>query len=206
VNRSITLSLLGPDALPSASARERRVTMKQTALLASAQRGDRAALAALIDEQAGPVYALVSRMLVRQPALVDDVAQDVLLRVVENLSRFDPRGSAKLSTWVLTIATRRCIDVLRRPRRLEPLDEELAAVSPGPEESAEQRQLYRAVVAAMAELSPEQRAVLVLRAYHDFEHDQIARALEIEPGTVRSRLSRARAALRAAVDRPGGQR
>jgi RNA polymerase sigma-70 factor (ECF subfamily) len=174
--------------------------LDQLTLARACKKRDAAALEALVNRYGPQVHALVARMLVRSARHeVDDVTQDVLVKVITALPRFDVRGPAKLSTWILTIATRTCIDRLRRPRRVEPLDFDTAA----PEDlqrSTEQRELYEQVTRAMAELVPEQRAVLVLRAYHDLDTAEIAEALRIEPGTVKSRLSRARAALRSAVE------
>jgi RNA polymerase sigma-70 factor (ECF subfamily) len=79
------------------------------------------------------------------------------------------------------------------------LENESAALLPDPrdpEKQASERELGRRVEAAIAALPPDQRAVLVLRAYSDLDYPEIARALEIEEGTVKSRLNRARAALK----------
>ena len=169
-------------------------------LLARAKNGDRRARAELVELYQRPVYALVSRMLVAHRALIDDVAQDSLLKMLEALPRFDVHGSAKLSTWILTIAARTCIDALRSKRRtFEVVDESVE-----PRVDAEARSIARMtmskVEAAMATLPDDQRAVLVLRAYHDLDYAEIARALEIEEGTVKSRLARARAALKTAME------
>ena len=169
--------------------------LDQLTLARACKKRDATALAALIDRHGPQVHRLVARMLVGRRDQVDDVVQDVLVKVVGALPRFDPGGPAKLSTWILTIATRTCIDVLRRPRRAEPLDFDPPARG-DLHRSAEQRELCRNVARAMCELPPEQRAVLVLRAYHDCDTAEIARMLGIEPGTVKSRLSRARSSLR----------
>lgn len=166
--------------------------------LSRARRGDRKARAALIECYGARVHALVARMLVGDPAAADDVCQDALVKVILGLSRFDPVGPARLSTWILTVATRVCIDHLRRPRIGTSAPEELTAPD-DPERTAARHELARRVERAMSDLAPEQRAVLILRAYHDLDYDEIARALGIEVGTVKSRLSRARGALRRAV-------
>lgn len=171
--------------------------------LERARRGERAAQAAVLEAQAAPVYALAGRMLAGRRELVEDAAQEALLRVLRGLPRFDPRGPARLSTWVLTIATRVCLDQLRRrgrePLPLDALAAEPAASGASPERASAGRDLARRVEAAAASLPDDQRAVLVLRAYHDLDYDEIAAALGIEEGTVKSRLSRARAALRDAL-------
>ena len=169
--------------------------------LIRAQRGDRSAQAAVVRCYERRVGVLVARLLAGQPDLVEDVAQDAFIRILSNLDRFDRRGAARLSTWALTIATRVAIDRMRRRRtergvvddRLEaPVETDPA----GLENATARRALGRRVAAVMAELPDEHRAVLVLRAYHDLDYDEIAIALGLEEGTVKSRLSRARDALK----------
>lgn len=171
--------------------------------LARARRGDSVALGALVRHYQRPVYALVGRLLIgRSPDRVDDVAQESFIRVCRGLARFEPDGPARLSTWILTIATRTCLNHLRDTAREEPqpspADDD--AADDDPEQNAADRERRRRVEAAMRALPEDLRAVLVLRGYHDFDYDEIAQALGIELGTVKSRLGRARSALRAALD------
>jgi RNA polymerase sigma-70 factor (ECF subfamily) len=176
--------------------------------LRAARRGDRRAQALLVARYQGPVYALASRMMVGKGGqLADDLAQESMLKVLEALSRFDPNGPAKLSTWILTIATRTSIDALRSFKKVVALrgdaaEAERIAASrvDDPEVRAGGRELRQKVEAAMAALSDDQRAVLILRAYHDLDYPEIASALGLEEGTVKSRLSRARQALKDALE------
>jgi len=175
--------------------------------LARARRGDPSAQALLIERYGRQVYALVGRMMAGRGHVVDDLAQDTMIKVLTNLHRYDPAGPAKLSTWILTVATRTCIDGLRQARPSVSLDAiDAMRSSEDLERRAGQRELTRQVVEAMAELSADQRAVLVLRAYHDFDYAEIAEALGVEEGTVKSRLGRARAALRRALGLPDEER
>jgi RNA polymerase sigma-70 factor (ECF subfamily) len=169
--------------------------------LARARRGESPALSALVRHYQRPVYALVGRLLVGRGAARDDVAQEAFIRVLRGIARFDPAGGAKLSTWILTVTTRTCLNALRDGRRAAAVQPPSGpAVAPDdPEREAADRQLRLRVEAAMAALSEEMRAVLVLRAYHDFDYDEIAAAVGVEVGTVKSRLARARAALREAL-------
>lgn len=154
--------------------------------------GDRNAWRGLIDCYQHRVFALVSRMLAgRDRHAIEDLAQDTFLAVFRQLPSYRPAGPARLSTWILTIAARRAIDELRR-RRPAPIE----APPAGSEDHARRRELQRAIEGALAELSPEHRAAFLLREYHGLEYAEIASALEIDLGTVKSRLSRARAALR----------
>ena len=168
--------------------------------LARARAGDDAARAALVDRYQRRLYALVARMMVTRPELVDDLAQEAFVKVLRGLPQFDSRGPARLSTWILTIAARTCLDVLKAKRpAAETIPESLAAAS-NPEDETAQRQMGRRVQEAMARLPEEMRAVVILRAYHDFDYDEIAAALGLELGTVKSRLGRARIALRDALE------
>jgi RNA polymerase sigma-70 factor (ECF subfamily) len=173
--------------------------------LVRARRGEPTALSQLVKVYQRPVFALCGRLMcTRSPAAVDDVAQEVFIRVFRGIARFDPQGPARLSSWILTVATRVCLNALRGQRREQPLNgEALGAVAPNasPEQQALVEEDRRRVEAAMAALPEEMRAVLVLRAYHDLDYPEIAAALEVEVGTVKSRLSRARAALRQALCR-----
>jgi RNA polymerase sigma-70 factor (ECF subfamily) len=169
--------------------------------LARARRGDSSALSTLLQHYQRPVYALVGRLLVgRAAGARDDVAQEAFIRVFRGLPRFDPTGDARLSTWILTIVARTCLNAIRDGRRALPVaaaDPPTAAAAPDdPERATGDRELGRRVEEAMARLPEEMRAVLVLRAYHDFDYDEIAAAVGVEIGTVKSRLGRARAALR----------
>jgi len=187
------------DALPSLAEEPAPPGELDEVSLARARKGDRAALAAFVRRYERPVYALVGRMLVGRGDEVEDVAQDVFVRALQALPRFDPRGRARLSTWLLTIATRRCIDVLRRPRAV-PVAEVPEVLAPSTEAEVGARLLRQRIELAMADLPADQRAVLVLRAYHDLDYAEVARAVDVSVGTVKSRLSRARAALRSTLE------
>jgi len=168
--------------------------------LRRAQRGDEDACRALVVRYQSAVFALLQRMLgAGKRALVEDVAQETFLHVFRSLARFSPLGAARLSTWILTIASRRAIDELRRTG---PVSVELSDDAPGPERTdlgARRRAIGAAIQQAVAELSPEYRAAFLLREYHELSYAEISHALGIAEGTVKSRLARARAALRSAL-------
>lgn len=177
--------------------------------LRRAQRGDQRAWRDLIDRYQQPVHALIYRLLTgRARHRVEDLTQETFVRVLRALPKFDPAGPASLSTWILTIATRMTLNELRRPEpaglEREPEAAERADVD------AERRRLGAAIASGVAQLPDQQRAVLVLREYHDLEYAEIADVLELDVGTVKSRLSRARAALRehllATLPELGGRR
>jgi RNA polymerase sigma-70 factor, ECF subfamily len=170
--------------------------------LRRAQRGDPAALRTLVERHHRAVWALAVRMLAGSPLghRAEDVVQETFVRVHRALPGFDPAGPARLSTWILTIASRLVLNELRtapRARASLPIDHavELAG-GDDPARLAEARQRAAVVAREVAALPDAARAVVVLREYHDLDYEEIARVLDVEIGTVKSRLSRARAQLR----------
>jgi RNA polymerase sigma-70 factor (ECF subfamily) len=179
-------------------AHNRPATELDDATLRRALRGDDAAARRLVELYQDRVFALVSRMLSgRGRATIEDIAQDTFLAVFRQLATFDLKGTAKLSTWILTIAARRAIDELRkqRPVLLAEPDRDRAGESRA-DDRAQRRELALVIEAALRDLSPELRAAFLLREFHGLDYTEIATALQIDLGTVKSRLSRARAGLR----------
>ncbi|MBS1119793.1 MAG: polymerase sigma-70 factor, subfamily [Deltaproteobacteria bacterium] len=141
------------------------------------------------------VHALVWRMAcARGESHVADLVQDSLIRVLQNISRFDPVGPARLSTWILTITTRVVLNDRRRDSsravKLEP------STYLDPATAVAELEIGTAIAKAVLELPEPQRIAFVLREYHDLDYGEIAKVLEVDVGTVKSRLSRARAAVR----------
>jgi RNA polymerase sigma-70 factor (ECF subfamily) len=173
--------------------------------LARARRGDDAACRAVFRHYQRAVYCLAWRMLGRRanPALAEDLTQETFLRVFRSLAGFTSDGTARLSTWILTIATRLALNEQRNQRRAivatTPATEEPIANTRA-DEAAHRRAIGAVLEREIAKLTPDHRAVFLLREYHELDYAEIARVLEIELGTVQSRLSRARAALRLALE------
>ncbi len=174
--------------------------------LERARRGDRDACRSLVLRYQGIVFHTASRVLGRAAPELEDVAQDSMLKCLDALPGFDPKGSAKLSTWIATITARTAIDALRARRVVVPLDalrDVRAAQQSEPDAALGDAQERARLAKAMEGIGPDQRAVMVLRVEHDLGLDEIARALKIEVGTVKSRLARAKQALLAALgERP----
>jgi RNA polymerase sigma-70 factor, ECF subfamily len=128
--------------------------------------------------------------------------------MVRGLPRFDGRSS--FATWAYRVATNACLDELRRRsrRRVVPLTADLAAgldEPPGDPVGLEDSAATRIDVdRALATLSPEHRAAIVLRDVCDLDYAEIAEVLGVPPGTVRSRIARGRAALADALGNRGG--
>jgi RNA polymerase sigma-70 factor (ECF subfamily) len=172
--------------------------------LARARRGDESACRELVTRYQRPVFALLSRLLARsgRTALVEDLAQETFLRAFRALPDFDTTGPARLSTWLLTIATRLAIDELKSRRPIfEPLRSADAVPSPArTDQVVEQRRIGNRIAIAVDALTTDQRAAFLLYEAHGLSYEEVARALDIDLGTLKSRLSRARAALRLALE------
>ncbi len=145
------------------------------------------------------VGALLRRML--GPAglgpLTEDLAQETFLRAFRALGRFDPDGAAAFSTWLLRIASRLAINELNRKRPKRASADALGSTST-PESEHQRKRIGEAIASAVGELPPPFRAAFLLREYHGLDYAEIAQMLELELelGTVKSRLSRARRLLR----------
>jgi RNA polymerase sigma-70 factor (ECF subfamily) len=123
-----------------------------------------------------------------------DATQEALLAITRGVHRYD--GRSAFTTWLYRVATNAALDeVRRRNRRPVPLDPASGApqVSPGSVESVVAARID--VDAALAGLSPEFRAAVVLRDLCDLDYSEIAEALGVPIGTVRSRIARGRAAI-----------
>jgi RNA polymerase sigma-70 factor (ECF subfamily) len=167
------------------------------------RRGDPAAFRQLVAAYQHRVYALCAAL---AGSDADDLTQETFVRVHASISRFEPEGPASLASWMLTIARRLCTDRARAARvRLEvPLPERpLEAGAPGPEHELERVRLRTRLLRAMSALPEEQRAVIALREWDGLGYEEIAVIEGVPLGTVRSRLARAREALRAALGDEG---
>lgn len=166
------------------------------------------------------VFALVYRMLGRRDE-AEDLAQEVFVQVFKAIDQF--RGDAKLSTWIYRIAVNLCKNRNKYLTRRHASDHQdvhdmverapLAAakgVSVGdvgrPDELVEGMQMELLVKRAIAELDPEFREALVLRDVEDLSYEEIAAITGLPDGTVKSRIHRARAQLRALVEKAIGEK
>jgi RNA polymerase sigma-70 factor (ECF subfamily) len=164
--------------------------------------GDRPAARRFIGRHQRMVASLLRRML--RPSgldhLCEDIAQETFVRALGALPRFDVDGPAKVSTWILTIATRLCLQTLQRKRlKTEALSDDQVTGGPRADAAHERAALGRAIERAVAQLPAPHRAAFVLREYHELSYQEIAETLDVDLGTVKSRLSRAKTALRRAL-------
>ena len=148
------------------------------------------------------VFGVALRMLGSR-AEAEEIAQEVFLRAHRAIADF--RGEARLGTWLYAIASRLCLNRLASPdRRLARGDDPLMDVpasTPDAAAAAERAELDAALRTAIAELPDDRRLVLVLRDVEGLSYEQIAEALALDPGTVRSRLHRARMQLKEKLER-----
>ena len=184
--------------------------MQDELLIRRAQRGDADAFEQLLLEHQKNVYNLCYRM-AGNPDDAMDLSQETFLRAWRFLDQY--QFASAFSTWLYRLCSNICIDFLRRRRRQQtvPLtsedadgEEQTYAVpdaQPLPEEQVELKLTRETLAAAMAQLLPEHRAVLQLRVVNEMSYEQIADVLDIQIGTVKSRLSRARNQLKKILER-----
>lgn len=144
--------------------------------------------------------------ILRNPAEAQDAAQEALIRLWEHRTSVPLDGARP---WLLRTTHNLCIDHIRRRKVRSEIgegDDYVAArpdVTPGPQQLAESSDLRRSIDDAIDQLSPEDRAVIVMREVQQLPYDEIATALELPLGTLKARLHRARERLRTKLFRAG---
>ena len=169
----------------------------------SARQRDQEAFERLVRAYEKRVFALTLRMCGNAEDAAE-AAQEAFLAVWQGLKFF--RGEASFSTWLYRLASNACVDLLRREGRHraaagpslndEELDLAAADPAPTPQEAAERAELRQQIEAGLQQLSLEYRQVLVLREMHQLSYEEIGQTLNLDPGTVKSRISRGRKRLR----------
>lgn len=179
--------------------------MSEQELIARAREGDQAAFEQLVLAHQDRVYSLAVRMIGDREEAAD-LAQEAFLKAWQGLASF--QGGSSFSTWIYRLTTNVCIDHLRRQRRrreVEPAvsldDEEGGWAEPAdwgqdPQRKLEESERSRALARGLERLPDHQRRVLVMRELSGLSYQEIGDALELDLGTVKSRIARARLALR----------
>lgn len=178
--------------------------MTDAELVSAAKNGDTDAFGTLVERHQSMVYSLAFRM-TGNPDDAADLSQDAFLRAWRGLDRFQERST--FATWLYRLTNNLCIDFLRREKRRDEVSitvekdgEEYQSELPderyAPERVLEKKQAQLTLEQGLAALSPEHRQVLILRETEGLSYVEIARILGLEEGTVKSRLARARLALR----------
>ena len=170
-------------------------------MVQDARSGDQGAFETLVKANQAMAYQLAYRM-TGNPEDAADLTQEAFLNAWRGLSAFDGRSS--FSTWLYRLTANAAIDCLRREKKRRgelsieggELPLSLPDAGPSPQEAAEGGELRAAVNAALARLTDQHRTVLILRELQELSYEEIAGALSLDLGTVKSRISRARKALR----------
>jgi RNA polymerase sigma-70 factor (ECF subfamily) len=166
-------------------------------LIARFKKGDASAFESLVRKYQDRVYNLCRYML-QDPEDAQDAAQDAFLKAYKGLKGFRPDSS--LYTWIYRIAVTTCLDYKRRSHReasrSEPLNENLPSEEPLPEQLYASAEIPRSIQLAVQKLPEKLRAAIVLREIEELSYEEIAEVLHTSPGTVKSRIARAREGLR----------
>ena len=176
------------------------MTQQERQLIECAAAGDAVAFEKLVTQYEKLVYSVAFRMTGnREDAL--DLSQDTFVKVWKSLTFF--KFESSFSTWIYRIAGNVCLDFLRRQKRTQSLtvsEDEVQLDVPDDQHDPERMTLEQDAEAelteALASLEPEYRAALTLRAVAGMSYQEIADALDVQPGTVKSRISRGREHLR----------
>ena len=162
-------------------------------LLEAVRAGERSAIDELLERYEPRIYRFGLRMCGDEEA-AKEVLQDTLLAAFRNLPGF--RGDASLSTWLYQIARSFCIKARRNPVATVPIAEDLVDPARSADDAAHARQLGAALAGAIAALPDEQREAIVLRDVEGLSADEAAAIAGVEIGALKSRLHRARTAVR----------
>ena len=170
--------------------------------IAQARAGDREAFGRLVRIYQDRVFNVCLRI-VTDRQIAEDLTQEAFIKAHRSIARFD--GRAAFYTWLYRIAVNLCLSQRRARKPIVSLDQgdeksnaaaRLAADGPSPMDGADRHEKHDAVLAALAELDEESKAVVVLRDIESLDYGEIAEILNVPTGTVKSRLHRARMALR----------
>ncbi len=166
--------------------------LEDEALVRRVLNGEVEAFSSLIERYKVAVFNLCSRML-NDPDEAEDASQEVFLRAYNQLHTYQP--GRRFSTWILSIASHYCIDMLRRRRPVMDLDSIAfwkASDQPEPEESAVAGENRDEVRDLLKKLPEKYRSVTILRYWQDLSYEEIAEATGLSVATVKTRLFRAR--------------
>ncbi len=171
---------------------------RERALIQQAQKGDSAALASLIHDH----YSFVFKYLVKismDPKTAEDLAQDTMVRCMENIERYD--GSSSFSSWLITIATRLFIDKTRRRKRESNWMKQQESARRLRWHYENQQEDWSDLMELLSRLPADQRIAILLKHYYGYTYDEIGVLLSIPPGTAKSRVSCGLSELRKEVGR-----
>lgn len=170
------------------------------------QQGDYAPAGELFDRYGKRIYNFALRFL-RNPEAAEDATQDVFVKMINNAHQF--KGGAKLSTWLFSITANHCRDYLRKADNKPKESDEVLATIPGDGVSAQEEMELREdqirVRAALRELTPEQREVVLLSRYQGLAYSEVARIVGCSEGAVKTRVFRAMETLKKVLNEDDGE-
>lgn len=183
--------------------------LSDATLVALAQEGHADAFTLLLSRYEKKTYNLAFRLMGNH-ADASDAAQEAMVRIYTRLHHF--RGDSLFSTWLFRVVTNTCLDELRRRGRSRvtycdnpissennPIARQMIDPSAAPDEIAEQREVQAVVQRALTMLPAEYQTVIVLRDIQGYSYHEMAAMLQATLGTIKSRLHRARQALKAVL-------
>jgi len=146
----------------------------------------------------------IARRYFNNPEDALDASQDAIIRVYKGLPNVIIDEDGSLKAWICTVTANTCLDIVRKRRIVaDELTDDIISTSPtlpSAEESAIANERAREILAAIAKLPDDHRMVLILRDIQGLSYEELANALSLTLGTVKSRLSRARSALKKLLD------
>lgn len=160
-----------------------------TVLVTRTLEGEKRAFGELVDRYQKVVYNVAYRVLGNE-ADAEDVAQTVFLKVYENLSTYNPRY--QFFSWLYRIAVNEAVNAKKRLRKTVELAEDSAQSATTPLDGVVAVDVENQIGAALMSLSPENRAILILRHYQEFSYSDIAFIMDLTEQKVKSRLYSAR--------------
>jgi RNA polymerase sigma-70 factor (ECF subfamily) len=159
--------------------------------------GDAESFRLLVEHYAGPVTRMV-RNITGDDQTCEDLAQEVFLTAYEKLGTFDP-GQSRFSTWLFTIARNKSVNAARKKRPVYLADPPERPARDTPEDAVARDEFLAALDRELLALPLEQRTAFVLTEFERLSYEQVARLEGVRLGTVKSRVSRARDKLMAAL-------
>lgn len=163
-------------------------------------KGESNAFEFLVEKYQGPIYNVALRM-VRDTADAEDVAQTAFVKAYEKLSSFDP--TYKFFSWLYRIAVNEALSFLDHRNRFDRLQEDTAEPAEDGHANSDDEERDRSVQAALTELKPDHRSVVVLKHFEGRTYEEIAEILNVPVKRVKSRLFAARMTLRRILVRKG---
>lgn len=159
--------------------------MDEQQQIRQAQRGDQQALADLLHRNYSFLFKYMLKMTMNY-SQAEDLVQETMLRCIEKIHLYN--GKSKFSSWLITIATRLYIDLMRRRKREQQWMEQEQSLKYLQWQMNKEDEDWPEVLQALGRLSYDSRLPIVLRHYYGYSYEEIARMMDVPAGTVKSRI------------------